>query len=54
MIALPPPPAMGKVMGQTRMLLFRHAGKTSSIPSLSGGLTAVVVVVARRREEYHA
>ena len=40
-------------MGQTRMLLFRHAGKTSSIPSPSGGLTAVVVVVARRRKGYH-
>jgi hypothetical protein len=35
------------------MLLFRHAGKTSSIPPLSGGLTAVVVVVARWRKEYH-
>jgi hypothetical protein len=35
------------------MLLFRHAGKTSSIPPPSGGLTAVVVVVASRRKEYH-
>jgi hypothetical protein len=35
------------------MLLFRHAGKTSSIPPPSGGLTTVVVVVARRRKEYH-
>jgi hypothetical protein len=33
------------------MLLFRHAGKTSSIPPPSGGLTAVVV--AQRRKEYH-
>jgi hypothetical protein len=33
------------------MLLFRHGGKTSSIPPPSGGLTAVVV--ARRRKEYH-
>jgi hypothetical protein len=33
------------------MLLFRHGGKTSSIPPPSGGLT--VVVVARRRKEYH-
>jgi hypothetical protein len=35
------------------MPLFRHAGKTSSIPPPSGGLTVVVVVVARRRKEYH-
>jgi hypothetical protein len=40
-------------MGQARMLLFRHGGKTSSIPPLSGGMTVVVVVVARRRKEYH-
>jgi hypothetical protein len=33
------------------MLLFRHAGKMSSIPPPSGGLTDVVV--ARRRKEYH-
>jgi hypothetical protein len=39
--------------GLTRMLLFRHAGKTSSIPPPSGELMAVVVVVARRRKEYH-
>jgi hypothetical protein len=41
------------VTGQTRMLLFRHAGKTSSIPPPSGGLKAAIVVVARRRKEYH-
>jgi hypothetical protein len=35
------------------MLLFRHAGKTSSIPPLAGGLTAAIVVVVRRRKEYH-
>jgi hypothetical protein len=35
------------------MLLFRHAGKTSSIPPPAGGLMAVVVVVARQRNEYH-
>jgi hypothetical protein len=35
------------------MLLFRHGGKTLSIPPPSGGPTAVVVVVARRRKEYH-
>jgi hypothetical protein len=34
-------------------LLFRHAGKTSSIPPPVGGLTAAIVVVARRRKEYH-
>jgi hypothetical protein len=51
--ALPPPPSAGKAMGQTRMLLFRHVGKTSSIPPPAGGLTATIVVVARRRKEYH-
>jgi hypothetical protein len=35
------------------MLLFRHRGKTSSIPPAAGGLTAAIVVVARRRKEYH-
>jgi hypothetical protein len=40
-------------MGQTRMLLFRHAGKTSSIPPPAGGLTAAIVVVTRRRKECH-
>jgi hypothetical protein len=35
------------------MLLFRHVGKTSSIPPPAGGLTAAIVVVARRRKEYH-
>jgi hypothetical protein len=40
-------------MGQTRMLLFRHVGKTSSIPPSAGGLTTAIVVVARRRKEYH-
>jgi hypothetical protein len=53
MVAPPPPPAAGKVTGQTRMPLFRHAGKTSLIPPPSGVLTAVIVVVARRRKEYH-
>jgi hypothetical protein len=41
------------VTGQTRMLLFRHVGKTSSIPPPAGGLTVAIVVVARRRKEYH-
>jgi hypothetical protein len=44
---------MRKVTGQTRMLFFRHAGKTSSILPPAGGLTAAIVVVARRRKEYH-
>jgi hypothetical protein len=47
-VAPPPSPAVRKVTGQARMLLFRHGGKTSP-----GGLTAVVVVVTRRRKEYH-
>jgi hypothetical protein len=35
------------------VLLFRHVGKTSSIPPPAGGLTATIVVVARWRKEYH-
>jgi hypothetical protein len=35
------------------MLLFRHVGKTSSIPPPAGGLTAAIVVVVRRNKEYH-
>jgi hypothetical protein len=46
MAAPPPPPSTRKVTGQTRMLLFRHVGKTSSIPPSAGGLTAAIVVVA--------
>jgi hypothetical protein len=42
-----------KVAGQTRMLLFRHEGKTSSSPPPPAGLTAVVVDVVLRRKEYH-
>jgi hypothetical protein len=53
MPAPPPPPSAWKVTGQTRMLLFCHAGKASSIPPPAGGLTAAIVVVARRRKEYH-
>jgi hypothetical protein len=53
MPALLPPPSAGKVTGQTRMLLFRHVRKTSSIPPPAGGLTAAIVVVAWRRKEYH-
>jgi hypothetical protein len=53
MPAPPPPPSAGKVTGQTQVLLFRHVGKTSSIPPPTGGLTAAIVVVSRRRKEYH-
>jgi hypothetical protein len=53
MSAPPPPPSAGKVTGQTRMLLFRHVGKTSSIPLPAGGPTAAIVDVARRRKKYH-
>jgi hypothetical protein len=53
MVAPPPPPSAGEVTGQTRMLFFRHVGKTSSIPPPADGLTAAIVAVARRRKEYH-
>jgi hypothetical protein len=53
MAAPPPLPSAEKVTGQTRMLLFRHVGKTSSIPLSAGGLTTAIIVVARRRKEYH-
>ena len=53
MPAPPPPPSAGKVTGQTRMLFFRHVGKTSSIPPPAGGLMAAIVVVVQRRKEYH-
>jgi hypothetical protein len=52
-VAPPPPPSAGEVTGQTRMLFFRHVGKTSLIPPPAGGLTAAIVAVARRRKEYH-
>jgi hypothetical protein len=41
------------VAGQTRVLLFRHGGKTSSSSPPPGELTTVVVAVALRGEEYH-
>jgi hypothetical protein len=53
MPAPPPPPSTGKVTGQTRMLLFHHVGKTSSIPPPVGGLRAAIFVVTRWRKEYH-
>jgi hypothetical protein len=34
-------------------LFFHHAGKTLSIPPPAGGLSAAIVVVARRWKEYH-
>jgi hypothetical protein len=37
----------------SRMLFFRHVGKTSLIPSPAGGLSAAIVAVARRKKEYH-
>jgi hypothetical protein len=52
MIAPPPSPSTRKVTGQTRMLFFRHAGKTSILPP-AGGLTAAIVIIARRRKKYH-
>jgi hypothetical protein len=53
MVAPPPPSSAGEVTGQTRMLFFRHVGKTSLTPPPVGGLTASIVAVARRRKEYH-
>ena len=53
MVAPPPPPSVGEVKGQIRMLFFRHVGKTSLIPPPAGGLSAAIVVVARWRKEYH-
>jgi hypothetical protein len=53
MVAPPPPPSVGEVTGQTRMLFFRHVGKTSLTPPPAGGLTTAIVAVARRRKEYH-
>jgi hypothetical protein len=53
MPAPPPPPSAGKVTGQTRMLLFRHVGMTSSIPPPAGVPMAAIIVVTRRRKEYH-
>jgi hypothetical protein len=35
------------------MLFFHHAGKTSPIPLPVGGLSAAIVVAARRGKEYH-
>jgi hypothetical protein len=53
LVAPPPPPSAGEVTGQTRMLFFRHVGKTSLILPPAGGLMAAIVAVMRRRKEYH-
>jgi hypothetical protein len=53
LVALPPPPLAGERTGRARMLFFLYAGKTSSIPLPAGGLSAAIVVVARRWKEYH-
>jgi hypothetical protein len=34
-------------------LFFHHTGKTSSIPPPAGGLSAAIIAVARRWNEYH-
>jgi hypothetical protein len=53
LVAPPPPPLAGERTGRARMSFFHHAGKMSSIPPLAGGLSAAIVVVARRWKEYH-
>jgi hypothetical protein len=53
MVVPPSSPAVRKATGQTRMLLFRHGGKTSPSPPPAGGLMATIVAVAWRRKEYH-
>jgi hypothetical protein len=52
-VAPSPPPAMRRVAGQTRMLLFCHGGKTPSSSPPPGELMTVVVGVALWGEEYH-
>jgi hypothetical protein len=53
MAAPPPPPSAGEATGQTRMLFFRHVGKTSLIPPPADGLSTAIVAVTRQRKEYH-
>jgi hypothetical protein len=53
LVAPPSPPSAAEATGQTRMLFFRHVGKTSSIPPPAGGLSTAIVAVARRAKEYH-
>jgi hypothetical protein len=52
-VAPPPPPAVRKTAGRAWMLPFGHGGKTSSSSPPPGELTAVVVAVTLRGEEYH-
>jgi hypothetical protein len=52
-VAPSPPSAARRVAGQTQILLLRHGGKTSSSWPPPGELTAVVVAVTLRGEEYH-
>jgi hypothetical protein len=51
--AAPPPPSAGEATGQTRMLFFRHVGKTSSILPPAGRLSAAIVAVTWQGKEYH-
>jgi hypothetical protein len=53
LVAPPPPLSAGEATGQTRMLFFRHVGKTSSILPPVGGLLAAIATVVRRGKEYH-
>jgi hypothetical protein len=53
LVVPPSPPSAGERAGRARMLFFHHAGKTSSIPPPAGGLSAAIVAVARRWNEYH-
>jgi hypothetical protein len=52
-VAPPPSPTARKATGQSRMLLFRHGGKTSPSPPSPGGLTVAVVAVALWGKEHH-
>jgi hypothetical protein len=52
MVAPSPTPPARRVVGLTRVFLFRHGGMSSS-SSLPPGKTTTVVVVALRGEEYH-
>jgi hypothetical protein len=51
-VAPSPPPLARRVVGQTRVFLFYHGGKSSSSSPLPGEPT-IVVAVALRGEEYH-
>jgi hypothetical protein len=53
LVAPSPPPSAREATRQTRMLFFRHVGKTSSIQPPAGGLSAAIVAITRRGKEYH-